>query len=406
MWRMIGPALLFSGTAIGTSHLFQSTRAGAVYGLALAAVIVFACLLKYPAFRFAVDYGHSTRRSLVAGYRELGLWAPILFATVFLIIPIIFAALSSATAGIAIAVFEVDVSVPILAIALLVGVVIILLAGGYYWLDLINRVLVFFLLLSTLATTALVLSRVEWGTIAEFSWMVDPKALLFVIALAGFMPNALEVSVAQSMWTAEAAQRAETKSPTEIGEARFAFLSGYVLTAVLAICFCIIGAGVMHSSGIAPETNAPGLARQIMGLYRTVFGEAASVLAGIAALSVMLTTLLASVDVAGRNFATTWQEVFAQTEQKTFDSAYKLSTGLLIVSTASVLLLFTDSFTSMLDLATSLAFIVTPMIAFLNHMVVTRCQMPEESRPSHALRTLNIVAIITMAGLAGLFFVL
>jgi len=64
MWRMIGPALLFAGAAIGTSHLFQSTRAGAVYGLALVVVILLACLLKYPAFRFGVDYGHSPKREV------------------------------------------------------------------------------------------------------------------------------------------------------------------------------------------------------------------------------------------------------------------------------------------------------------------------------------------------------
>ena len=102
MWRMIGPALLFAGVAIGTSHLFQSTRAGAVYGLGLVVVILVVCLLKYPAFRFGVDYGHATRRSLVAGYRELGLWAPVLFALVAItIVPIIHAALAAATAAIA-----------------------------------------------------------------------------------------------------------------------------------------------------------------------------------------------------------------------------------------------------------------------------------------------------------------
>ena len=100
MWRIMGPALLFSGSAIGTSHLVQSTRAGALYGLAMLSVILLAGILKYPAFRFAVDYGHSTRRSIMVGYRELGLWAPLLFAAAGLtIMPIIIAALSMATHG-------------------------------------------------------------------------------------------------------------------------------------------------------------------------------------------------------------------------------------------------------------------------------------------------------------------
>ena len=45
-----GPGLLWAGSAIGVSHLVQSTRAGATAGFALAGVIVFALALKYPFF--------------------------------------------------------------------------------------------------------------------------------------------------------------------------------------------------------------------------------------------------------------------------------------------------------------------------------------------------------------------
>lgn len=79
IWRAIGPGLLFSGAAVGVSHLVQSKRAGALFGLGLFGVIILINVLKYPAFRFGIDYGHATRLSLMSGYRELGLWAPILF---------------------------------------------------------------------------------------------------------------------------------------------------------------------------------------------------------------------------------------------------------------------------------------------------------------------------------------
>ncbi|MEO1967737.1 MAG: hypothetical protein ABGW87_03350 [Sphingomonadaceae bacterium] len=66
-----GPGLIFSGSAIGVSHLVHSTRAGATFGLSLLAVIVLINVLKYPAFRSGLDYAHSTRRTLIGGYREL-----------------------------------------------------------------------------------------------------------------------------------------------------------------------------------------------------------------------------------------------------------------------------------------------------------------------------------------------
>ncbi len=407
VWRMIGPALLFSGAAIGTSHLVQSTRAGAMYGLALVSVILFACILKYPAFRFGVDYGHATRRSLMVGYRELGLWAPLLFTAVaIVIVPIVHAALAAATAGIAITVFGLSLSVPLTGLILLAIVAAILLGGGYDWLDKVNRVLLLFLIVSTLATTAMVLPRVDWSTFADTSWVFDAKAILFVVALAGFMPNPLDVSLAQSMWTAEAEDRLGPDQKSTLGDARKAFLSGYVMTALLAVCFCIMGAGVMHTGGIAPESSAPGFAKQVIGLYSSALGEGAAVLASVAALSVMLTTLLAALDIGGRHVATTWQETFGSPGHAAFDRTYRIAIPLLIACASAVLFLFTQSFTAMLDLATSAAFVGAPIVATLNHLVVTRCTMAEEARPGFAIRALNIAGIAIMTSLAAAYFLL
>lgn len=406
-WRMIGPALLFSGAAIGTSHLVQSTRAGAMYGMALAGVILVVCLIKYPAYRFGVDYGHATRRSIMAGYRELGLWAPVVFTVVAIsILPIIHAAIAAATAGIVIAVFGITVTVPVAGTLLLGAAAAILLGGGYALLDKVNRVLLLFLVGSTLATTAIVLPRVEWGTLGDTQWAFDAKGILFVVALAGFMPNPLDVSVGQSMWTAEAERRLGEGQASDLADVRRAFLSGYVLTALLAVCFCIMGAGVMHSGGIIPETSAPGFAAQIIALYSSALGEGAAVLAAIAAMSVMLTTLLAALDLGGRYIATTWQETLGDAGQKPFDRVYRLAVPLLVAAASLVLFYFSRSFTAMLDLATSAAFVGAPIIATINHLVVTRCTMPEEARPRAAIRALNLAGIVVMGALALAYLML
>ncbi|HSM53993.1 MAG TPA: hypothetical protein VK839_07430, partial [Erythrobacter sp.] len=63
--RLAGPGLIFTGAAIGTSHLVQSTRAGAMFGAALIGVIVLANFLKYPAYRFGIDFAHARGRSLL-----------------------------------------------------------------------------------------------------------------------------------------------------------------------------------------------------------------------------------------------------------------------------------------------------------------------------------------------------
>lgn len=48
--KISGPGILFACIAIGVSHLVQSTRAGADYGLLILGFVIVVTLLKYPFF--------------------------------------------------------------------------------------------------------------------------------------------------------------------------------------------------------------------------------------------------------------------------------------------------------------------------------------------------------------------
>tara|TARA_Y100000991_G_C21936450_1_gene333187 strand:+ start:988 stop:1215 length:228 start_codon:yes stop_codon:yes gene_type:complete len=50
--RTLGPGILFASTAIGVSHLVQSTRAGANYGFSLLSFVIIAFLT----ILFYLDY--------------------------------------------------------------------------------------------------------------------------------------------------------------------------------------------------------------------------------------------------------------------------------------------------------------------------------------------------------------
>ena len=51
---------MLAAVGVGVSHLVYSTQAGADYGLSLLWLIIAVTLIKYPAFRFAVDYANAT----------------------------------------------------------------------------------------------------------------------------------------------------------------------------------------------------------------------------------------------------------------------------------------------------------------------------------------------------------
>ncbi|MXO60046.1 hypothetical protein GRI89_10895 [Altererythrobacter salegens] len=403
--RLAGPGLIFTGAAIGTSHLVQSTRAGALYGLALLFVIVLANALKYPAYRFGIDFAHGRGRSLLTGYRELGNWALILFlVAVAPLVPIIWAALGAATAGIVSVVIGPVLPVPVLAALILAAATVLLLVGGYRLLDRVNAVLLAFLVISTVLTTIMVLPRVEWGTVADFGWAADTRALLFIVALAGFMPNPMDVSVPLSLWKVEADRTLPPGTRASLAETRKAFFWPYVLTGLMAVCFCLMGAGVMHPDHIAPLADAPGFAGQVVDLYRAALGPIAAYLAAIAALSVMLTTVIAAIDSYARTFAASL-EIFAGREDVSYGQREYMLFALVFVGIA-VVALFTmmQDLTSFLDFVTSASFVIAPLVALLNHLVVTRCEMPEADRPSAAVRGVNVVAIVVMTALAAMYF--
>ena len=71
----LGPGILFASTAIGVSHLVQSTKAGAMFGFGLLWAVVAANILKYPFFEFGSRYANATGTSIIEGYQKLSKWA-------------------------------------------------------------------------------------------------------------------------------------------------------------------------------------------------------------------------------------------------------------------------------------------------------------------------------------------
>ena len=77
--KTFGPGILFASTAIGVSHLVQSTRAGAEFGFLLLGFVILATLFKYPFFEYASRYANVTGTSVIDGYGRLGKNALLLY---------------------------------------------------------------------------------------------------------------------------------------------------------------------------------------------------------------------------------------------------------------------------------------------------------------------------------------
>jgi Mn2+/Fe2+ NRAMP family transporter len=405
--KALGPGMLFAAAAVGVSHLVQSTRAGAEYGLALIAVVVFANAMKYPAFRLGPHYAAATGTSLLEGYRRQGRWALVLYALLtFGTMFAVQAAVTFTTAGLAIAGLGLKAN-PVLVAAVLIGLSSLLLAvGRYQWLDRVTKVLVAVLTISTVAATALALPRVNWSG----SWMLggeqlDTRTILFLAALIGWMPSAIDVSVWQSLWTL--ARQNDTGHAPSLRESSTDFHIGYFGTAFFAICFLLMGAGVMHGTGVQLAEGAGGFAAQVISLYTETLGEWSKPIIALAALAVMFSTTLTVQDGFPRALAVLAARFRGPEESAGYElnqpfqrRVYWSALALLAVGSLLVLALMMRSLKAMVDIATTLSFLTAPVLSVLNHRSALGAEVPVERRPPRWLIWASLAGIAAQAAFA------
>jgi len=393
-----GPGLLFAGTAIGVSHLVQATRAGATAGLSLLLAVVLANALKYPAFLFGPRYAAATGTSLLEGYRRQGRWALALYGLLTLTTMFtVHAAVLLTTAGLLGALIDLP-PLP-LAAGLSALAVAVLAVGRFPGLDRINKALVAVLTLSTLAATALALPRVDWSG----PWLPDPASftaasVVFLVGLIGWMPSGVDVAVWHSLWTL--ARRQATGHAPTARESKLDFDIGYLGTALLAVCFLILGAAVMHGPGETFPAAPAAFAAKVVDLYAHTLGEWSRPLMGVAAFAVMLTTLTTVVDGFPRALATL-QARFRTPEtpgvvhadephaKTTYWAAIAVSAVLALVIIAA----FRGALTPLVEVATALSFLTAPVLCWLNHRAITGPEVAPGHRPNRGLLALSWAGI-------------
>ena len=424
-WSAFGPGLLFAGAAVGVSHLVQSTRAGAMFGLTMILVVIVANIVKFPAFRFGPQYAAATGHSLLDGYRRQGRWTLVVFALLTLATMFtITAVVTVVTAGVAIAVFGLDpflastvgaANGPALVSAALIVVAAVLLAGGgYVWLDRFIKIVMPVLTVCTLAAMWFALGRIEWswGALIPSGAVFDAAGIAFCVALVGWMPSAIDISVWSSLWTVARAKHQGIK-PEPRG-VLMDFDAGYFATLLLALAFVLLGTGMMYGQGLDFDNNASKFAAQVIDLYTATLGGWAQPLIGTAAFLVMLSTSVTVIDAFPRVVAALAVQLrlaFAPASAERDTSVplegdrhvYRIAFTILGAGAIAILVWGMASFTALVDLATTLSFLTAPVLSFFNHRAVHAAEVPKHLQPGAAMTAWSWAAIALQAAFALYF---
>ena len=406
---VLGPGILFASTAIGVSHLVQSTRAGAIAGFGLLWAVVAANVAKYPFFEFGSRYANASGETLIEGYRSMGraaAWAYFILSvgTCFFVmgaVGIVTAAFLDNLFGISVAAnFN---ATPAVAVAVFAASTGLLAWGSYAGLDALIKAISGVLLISTVVAFFSAVQHTPLSVVpsppADFN-PFEGAGLAFLIALMGWMPTAVDLSTWSSIWTLERIK--QTGYHPELKATLREFNAGYIGSAILAILFLGLGALLLFTEGTELPQGTAAFAAGIVGLYTEAIGEWSQWIIGAAAFSAMLGTCIACLDGYSRALARSYRSLQA-TPSGSMRSNERMALALVATGALTLILAFPSDIRTLVDVATTLSFVVAPVVAAANWYLVSRTSFPAHARPPKWLHVLAGAGLLFLVAFGVLF---
>ena len=392
----LGPGILMATAAIGGSHLVASTQAGAIFGWQLFWLIVVVNVLKYPFFRFGIEYTLATKKSLVEGYKSKGPW----FFYSFIGLNIIAAVVNTAgvlllTASLLHYALPITISVTLLCWLILAVCLVILLFGHFKALDNVSKAIMALLTLATVIALGIAFSNGPMAPVDYIGPSPYELAMLgFMVALMGWMPAPIEISALSSLWLKEK----QSLQTVTRAQGLFDFNLGYWLTAILALVFFSLGVLVQYGQSSEIALGGVAFAKQLIDMYALTIGEWARPLVSIIAFLCMFGTTLTVLD----GYARTLNESHKLLGFK--QSKHSLNIWLILQALAgmAVILFFKSALGPMLTFAMTLAFLTTPIFAWLNFSLVRSVPTIQHSK---LVRSLSWLGLVYLVGFALVFLV-
>ena len=397
--KKLGPGLLFAGTAIGVSHLVQSTKAGAEFGFGLTWALLIAILLKYPFFKFAPKYSIATNESVLHGYQKLHPIIPIIFFIITLgTMFTIQTAVTIVTAGIANSIFGNILSIEVWTLIILFFSFLLLIIGKYNTLDKVIKILIITLAVSTILSFLFAGANFDETINLEQVFPKESVSIVFLIAFMGWMPAPLDVSVWNSIWTVE---KIKLQKQNSISNSMFDFNLGYFGTAILGICFIGVGYFTIYNSSEILSESAAIFSDQLIRLYTDNLGDWSYYLIAFAALSTMLSTTITALDASPRAMGITTELIL----NKEIKKGYLFWISILSIGTLIIFFVFTSQMGLLIKVATILSFLTAPFFAIINYLLITSKHTPKDFRPNILMHILSIIGIIYLVGFSVFFLI-
>ncbi len=406
--KTLGPGILIACAAIGGSHLVWSTRAGAEYGWTLLGLVLLANFLKFPFFYFGQHYTASTGESLLSGYKRQG---PVYLKT-YIAINLLTGSINIAAVGMLTAALSMPflgfLNLELTHLTILIFLILsgILYLGNYALLDRLSKWIILILTACTVLAVILALLNQNPATAIIAYPEINPytlTSLAFIVSLLGWMPAPIDLSTWSSLWMhSREAQTQHKASPKEVV---IDFSIGYVITTILACLFLALGALTLFETGAEIPKSGIQFSKQFIELYTSSIGEFAKPIIIVAAFFTMLSTTLTCLDGYPRSLATSFLllKEASSTTCPINKKNYTLMLCIYTLAASLVLLLFVKNLMSLLSFAATVAFLSSPILAWINLKVMTGSNVPLEHQPATWIKIISYMGILFFTVISFIF---
>ena len=151
--------------------------------------------------------------------------------------------------------------------------------------------------------------------------------------------------------------------------------------------------------------NQHNVVSQLIEMFTRVIGDWARLLIAIAALAVMVSTLLASLDACPRIADEVIKDIFPAMEDSKLNLQLLFLVSQVLISTL-VLVLFLKSFRTFIDFTTSIAFLIAPVLAWFNHRAMCSAEIATEYQPGKLMRYWSLVGVLILFAVAACYLYL
>ena len=408
--KNFGPGLLMAATGIGVSHIVQSVQAGANYGYILIWALIFIHIVKYPFFLTSPKYVSYSKKSLLDGYYDLSpkyliISLLLTLMMVFAMIALVFLVGSAVVANI----FSIHMPIEWLAIIYMVICGLILAFGRYSFLDGIIKPIILLMVVTT--AIALVTSEIKFGDestnfIAESFSFFNKTDFIFLISFLGWMPATLDVAVWNSLWTAK--KHESDTTPATYKQIKLDFNVGYIITAILAILFVLLGEVVFHEKVADLPSKAIPFIKSFLEIYTKNLGSASYLIIAVGVFFTMFSTVISVLDGFSRSFSHGLNilNTKANTAQKKVNiseqNIYNWAIILIIIGAGLVLLFFMENMKQLVLITTIGSFVSTSIIAILNLKISLKLsKLSDEFKLSKLSKFYYFVSLLSLLALSA-----